>query len=212
MKTLVKVLVVIIALSLLPTAALAIGISFNVTSGGTLADSVLFASKADGSYYSVALHDLDLSSVTGTIVDVAVGDGSYTHWWLIGHQDGDVVYSSTLNLDDVGVTVNEPFTTALFTPAMAINLIENYNSGGPYSLEQWVYLGTNHSSHVAADGEAADLWSFTNGVYLGQVAVSINTNTPPGFGPPPVIPIPTTILLLGSGLIGIGGFRRMFKS
>jgi hypothetical protein len=208
MKALVKVLVVIVALSL-PTAALAIGISFNVTSGGTLYDSVLFASKTSGAYYSVALHDLDLSTVTGTFVDVAVGDGSYTHWWLIGHQGDDVVYSSTLDLTDVDVTVYEPFTSGItLTPAMAINLIDNYNNGDPYSLEQWVYLGTNHASHIAADGEAADLWRFSEGQYLGQVAVSINNNIPPELGPP--IPIPTTILLLGSGLIGLAGLRRKF--
>jgi hypothetical protein len=64
MKAMVKVLLVIMALSM-PTAALAIGISFNASSGEILEDCALFATMAGAApRYAVPLGDFNLSSVT----------------------------------------------------------------------------------------------------------------------------------------------------
>jgi hypothetical protein len=203
------VLVVIVALSMLPTAALAVGISFNGTPCGTLDDCALFASYPGmaGTPFSVPLGNLNLSTVTGAVVEVPVGDGLATDWWLIGHQSSHIVYSSTLNLAGVALDSIEPFSLGA-TPASVITNLIHFNSGIDVSYDIWALLSFNHSSHNTADGNTSNLWRFSDGEYLGQVAVSINTNVPPGPSSP--IPIPTTILLLGSGLIGIAGLRRKF--
>jgi hypothetical protein len=207
MKALVKILVVMMALSV-PTAAFAIGIGFNNTSGGILYDSALFASKAGGFNYAVPIGNLDLSSVTGVVVDKPVGDGSFTDWWLIGHQGADIVYSSTRNLAGVDVMSIEPFSSGdEFTIPTVIAQLANFNSGGSFSFDIYSLLAFGHASHITADGNFSDLWLFSSpGSSIGQVGVSLNNDIPP------VIPVPPTVWLLGSGLLGLVGWRRFRKN
>jgi hypothetical protein len=208
MKALVKILVVIMVLSV-PTGVFAIGIGFNATSGGVLEDTVLWATMAgDPPRYAVALGDFDLSTVTSAVVDIPVGDGTSTHWWLIGHRGGDIIYSSTQNLAGVDIMGVEPFDIGdAFTIPTTIASLASFNSGGPVSLDIWAMLANGHTSHVTADGNFSDLWLFSSpGSSIGQVGISINNNIPP------VIPVPTTVLLLGSGLLSLAGWRRFRKN
>jgi hypothetical protein len=187
------------------TSALAIGISFDTTSGGTLEDAILIASVGGAPpRQAVALGDFDLS-IAGHVVDIPV-DAGMTHWWLIGHESGDVVYSSNQNLLGVDLYAVEPYDVPGAELAWNIPAnLDGYVNGTGFSFDWWAQTVNNHASHVAANEDAADLWRFASpGASLGSVAVSLYTNTPPGINPPGgPIPEPATVLLFGLGVLGI---------
>ena len=204
------ILSVVLTFSLfIATSAHAIGISFSGTSGGTLEDTILIASVGGAPPRdAVALGDLDLST-TDHVVDIAV-DAATTHWWLIGHEAGNVVYSSNLALLGVDMYSVEPYDIPGAELAWNIPAnLDGFVNGTGYSADWWAQTVTNHSSHVAADEATSDLWIFASpGNSFGSVGVSLHTNNPPGPGPGPApIPEPSSIILLGIGLAGFVGFR-----
>lgn len=180
-----------------------IQIGFTDTPDVVLQDAVLFASQGgDGTpYESIALGDLDLGEADHTL-DYTVGSDK-THWWLIGHVDSDIMYSSNADLSELGLFDVEPFDPlGTFTETGIREMLEALNTGDPVpSLEQYIYTATNHSTHAALDEHDASLWQFSSpGVDSGLVTVSMFT-----------IPEPSTFILLvvgGAALLAYGWRRR----
>lgn len=116
-----------------------------------------------------------------------------------------VVKTVTPLVDPVGIANPETLTEIICAnPAVASGLgynCMNYDFEGPTSP-----IGPGETSPV--------LFLTSN---LGPTYSWAETESPGGFGaagdvPSPVIPEPTTMLLFGSGLIGLAGLRRRFKN
>jgi len=194
-------------ISLTTSAAHAIAISIDSPLGGTLQDSVLFATTEKTTPLSIkTLNDIDLKQ-TNHIIDVAI-EAETTHWWLWGRQDTTFVYSSVQDLTGIDYLDVEPFNDLDIGMLDPITLVQNINSGTapPPTFDQAIFIALNHSSHMAADGAAASLWAFASpGVDFGVAAVSLHDDIPPGL---PQIPVPAALWLFGSGLVGLIGIAR----
>jgi hypothetical protein len=213
MKKIMSIFLISTFMLFVSASAYAIGISFGGTSGGILEDTILIASDAgDPPRDAIALGDFDLS-VTDHVIDIPVDAGT-THWWLIGHEAGDVVYSSNMDLLGVDMYSVEPYDIAIAVDWNIPENLDGYVNGTIYGFDWWAQTVSNHSSHVAADGAVSNLWRFASpGNEAGSVAVSLHTNTPPGIEPGEPIPEPSIILLFGVGLFGLVGsrFRKKFR-
>jgi len=180
----------------------AIGLSVNGT--GTLEDAILIASVGGAPPRSIAvLGDINLS-VLNHIYDVPV-PAEATVWWLIGHQGSEVVYSSNRDLNHINLYVIEPYDIPGAELAWNIPAnLDGYVNGTGYALDWWAQTVSHHSSHVTADGGRATMWFFSDGIFGGEVAVSLHNNIPP--------PIPEPRFLSGAMLLfgwaGMHWFRR----
>ena len=190
-------------------SAYAIGIRLEATSGGILEDAILIASENGEPVRDViALGDFDLSLTEHTF-DVPV-DPATTHWWLIGHEGGNVVYSSTLDLNGIDMYSVEPYDGSGLAWNIPSNL-DGYVNGGvagvDYSWDWWSQTTNNHHSHVAADGGTSNLWLFSSpGSGFGSIAVNLHSNDIPA-----PVPEPTIMFLVCSGLFGLAIFKKKFK-
>ncbi len=147
----------------------------NVPSGGTLEDAILITSVAGAIPREVfKLGDIDLSQPNLTFTQAA--PAASTHWWLIGSMGGDVVYSSNTALAGVDLYSVEPYD--IQGAELAWNIpanLDGYVNGTAYSLDWWVQIMNNHSSHVAPDTAAASLWKFnTAGSDIGDITFRLS--------------------------------------
>lgn len=89
----------------------AIDIVFDTSGVGILEDAVLIINdNGTCPYQSIALGDLDLS-IAKHIFDFSV-DSESTHWWLMGHMNGEVAYSSNSSLVNTDLYTVEPYDLA----------------------------------------------------------------------------------------------------
>jgi hypothetical protein len=186
--------VFVLSFSLFLTAqANAIGIRLDTTWNGVLEDAVLFAtSDGDVPWEAVALGDLNFTS-EGLVIDIPVNPLT-THWWLAGHEAGELAFSSNMDLSPFDVPDLEPFNGFFLPPELmeptAVAILQAVNGGDPYSIEQFIFMATNHDPHITPDGEIATLWFFRSpGEDVGTVTVNMHSNIIPG-GP---VPEPVTI-------------------
>ena len=159
----------------------------------------------------VALGDLDLAA-TEHVIDIPVL-ATTTHWWLVGQESGNIVFSSNIDLNGIDILTVEPLSE--FGPWAVeglINDLESYNDDDTIpSLERWIGYATNHDSHMTPDGSSADLWLFSSpGSNFGNVAVNMFSNDIPVGGQNPV-PEPATCLLLLFGFLGMIGVKKKFS-
>ncbi len=87
--------------------AFALDVHLNTTGTGILEDAILIASSRGACpQHAIALGDLDLSQAKYSF-DINL-DPRLTHWWLIGHLDNSIVYSSLLDLGATDFYIVEP--------------------------------------------------------------------------------------------------------
>jgi hypothetical protein len=148
----------------------------DVPAGGVLHDAILITSPAgDIPREASALGDVDLTE-TNLSFAYDLDAANSTHWWLIGHNgSGKVVYTSTENLDNVGLYDVEPYDIANATTWNIPANLDAWVNGRTYSLDWWAQTVNNHSSHVAADEDSATLWRFdATGTAIGTITMSLH--------------------------------------
>ena len=152
----------VLSFSLFLTAqANAIGIRLDTTWNGVLEDAVLFATTdGDVPFEAVALGDLNFTA-EGLVIDVPVNPLT-THWWLVGHDAGELAFSSHIDLSPCDVPYLKPFSGfpvpwELMEPT-AVYIVQAVNEGDPYSIEQFIFIAINHDPHITPDGGISTLW------------------------------------------------------
>lgn len=178
MKKIINMFVMLILGLSISVSAHAMGIRIEATSGGILEDAIFIASiNGEPVRDAVALGDIDLS-LTEHVFDVPV-DSATTHWWLIGHKGGNVVYSSTLNLNGIDMYDVEPYIGAELAWNIPNNL-DGFVNGTGFSFDWWAQTICNHHSHVTVDGGTSNLWLFSSpGSNFGNIAVNLHSNDIP---------------------------------
>ncbi|MGH7233779.1 MAG: PEP-CTERM sorting domain-containing protein [Nitrospiraceae bacterium] len=144
---------------------------------------------------------------TGSGTAVPFGDGiraTFNTFDVTLNSNGNIVGQST------GLTSGE---ANVFGPALAngdFKVVVDFQAQGGYfgglnnlTLDTSTFAGNNTNI------SGVSLQSFTGATIQGSGNVSFTSVGP---GPPGVIPEPSSILLLGSGLAGLGWFRRRFLS
>lgn len=180
MKKIINMFVMLILGLSISVSAHAMGIRIEATSGGILEDAIFIASiNGEPVRDAVALGDIDLS-LTEHVFDVPV-DSATTHWWLIGHKGGNVVYSSTLNLNGIDMYDVEPYDIPGAELAWNIpNNLDGFVNGTGFSFDWWAQTICNHHSHVTVDGGTSNLWLFSSpGSNFGNIAVNLHSNDIP---------------------------------
>jgi len=161
------------ALLLLVASCNDIKITLSVSGGGTLEDALLIVSdNGNVPRETYILGDIVLADTTLTFNhDV---DNQYTHWWLIGSQGGNVVYSSSMSLTGTGLYEIDPYDGVSPTDWNIITNLDGYANGTTYSFDWWAQTVNNHTAHVVADENAASLWEFpTSAVEIGTIHVDL---------------------------------------
>lgn len=156
------------------TSCYHISVEIDADGGGVLEDAILLVSdNGNTPRSSFILGDIDLSKNSFNFTQT-VDTAKFTHWWLIGTFNGDVVYSSSLPLNGVDLYSTEPYNGE--GAELAWNIpgnIASYAAKEQYSMDWWGATANNHSSHIAPNKSEVTLWRFTNGSKLGTIKVDL---------------------------------------
>ena len=188
----------------------------------TLTIAIFTAASALAAYWDL--------NPTGTFGPVDVGDTITLGIDLVNDSDNAInvaSYSFSLSYDSIELdyidtytnTPTEPLIADYLGPAVDIppDKVENFNAGviaGEFTLDPGAStrVGTFDFEVVAAmiwDGLSdIDLYyrpSGMDGIIIDDVFTTIEARPGPDVG---LVPIPGTLLLLGSGLLGLMGLRR----
>ena len=172
-QNILKLIFVIAALGL--SACAHIEMDLDVPSSGVLEDAILITSTGGAAPRETKmLGDIDLAQ-NSLNFSIDLNSITSTHWWLIGHRGGEVVYSSNVSLGGTDLYAVEPYDIA--TP-LDWNIPANLNAfanGGSYSFDWWAQTVSNHTSHVAPNTNSATLWQFgTTGSEIGTITIRLH--------------------------------------
>lgn len=159
------------------TSCTHVEMSLSVPTGGVLEDAILITSTGGAAPRETrALGDIDLTSPTLSFA-YDLNAATSTHWWLIGHRSGRVVYTSNASLAGVDMYAVEPYNTV---PRPDWNIpvsLDGWVRDTTYSPDWWAATVNNHTSHVAPDTSSATLWTFGTAGGTGTTGTNIGTVT-----------------------------------
>ena len=79
---------------------------------------------------------------------------------------------------------------------------------GQFNVSNYLPLNLSGGTVTITMYNAADRWDDSGDLNMDNATLSA---TYTGADPPPSVPEPCSMLLLGSGLVGLGAFRKRFK-
>ncbi|MFC1825525.1 PEP-CTERM sorting domain-containing protein [Thermodesulfobacteriota bacterium] len=135
--------------------------------------------------------DIDLDFSLGGLYNL-----TNIHIWNYTNTTGFFV-----NRDTTGIDVFTSTDGSVYTPKGSFSLVATNNAVDPEGTQTFALSGA--ASHVRLT-ITANHGPAEHGAQVGLGEVRFEDTTAP-------IPEPTTMLLLGSGLIGLAGFRRKFR-
>ena len=152
-----------------------IELDMNIPSGGMLEDAILITSTGGAApRETTVLGDIDLT-VNNHSFSHDLNAATSTHWWLIGHRSGEVVYSSNVSLGGTDLYAIEPYIGASPLDWNIPANLDAFVKGNTYSADWWAQTVNNHSSHVAPDTNSATLWQFgTTGSDIGTMTMRLH--------------------------------------
>jgi hypothetical protein len=178
MKKIISILITLCFTLVFCSYVHAIGIRINA-SGGVL-ENVRLVTSVDGEppRGSVCLGDIDLTQ-SEHVFDIPI-DAAQTHWWLIGSQGNDVIYSSSLDLYGIDFYSIEPYDGPSAYLIFYFGTPDFCNLG----FDVWAQTVNNHQSHVTFNGLSSSLWGFdpkvtSLGYSIGDVAMNLHSNDIP---------------------------------
>jgi len=151
-----------------------IEITPDIAGGGMLEDAVLVTSVGGAPPRKLyKLGDIDLSQATLSFSHNV--PSSQTHWWLIGHMGGEVVYTSNIALGGISIYSTEPYNMPGANVWNIANNLDGLVNGTGHSIDWWAQTVNNHTTHVAPDENGASGWRFSPaGRSLGSLTVDLS--------------------------------------